>query len=180
VLVSLVILLLGMLSRIWAFAGRQETWLALVYRAGTIALLAVLVSTNLRSSAALVSTLEVEGQGYAAAWGTKSETLHAVRDLPAAPTFTNRLKDLYFYAHRNADMIPLRIDPSTNLPRPSYADELDAMRAQMSQGAYLVLLRTQNVFPNYASEQDLIKGLTRVGAFADGEIYRYVAGSSQP
>jgi hypothetical protein len=158
-----------------SLAGRS--WQHLRYPVGAVlvGLLVLLAGRQALLQAQLAARLSQQTLGYANPAIGESDLIQAVRQLPSdVPLVSNGLSSLYFWADRYCYAIPVRIDVESGLPRPTYEAELEAMRRRFrDEWAVLVLFDPASWLPEYAPVEDLTTGLSLIGRFAEGDIYRF-------
>ncbi len=115
------------------------------------------------------------GQNYADAHWVQSPLLAQIKTLkPGTLIITNTPEMPYLYATQPIEALPLRYDPTSLQPNVHYAEELAALRSELStQGALLVYWR-ETYRPYYPSEYELFTQLSLDPIFEanDGALYR--------
>lgn len=94
----------------------------------------------------LVARSHTEGQEYASRTWRTSPTMQYVNGLPATvPIVSNAADAIYAVTGRLAYWVPAKFDPSTLLPNPKYAADVDATRDLLKNaGARLVVFGQQS------------------------------------
>jgi hypothetical protein len=110
-----------------------------------------------------IQDLTRDGQGYASLQWKNSPTMQFVRQQDPPLVYTNDVTALYFQAGKDSDGIP-----NSN----SDEAEFQALRQNLrSSGGLLVLLG--NLTGEFASQEELTQGMTRIGKFEDGAVYQF-------
>ncbi len=151
ILPALLILLAAFLSDVWAARRR---W---IKAAALLAAAAFLLFYTARA-ADLAPRLHAVGLGLARKGWHSSETLQAVRALPLVPLYSNSPAAVYLWTGRSAYPI----------------DDAVGMRQRMAaEGAVLALFNSISLDLFDTSLEALTSGLTQVGSFQDGALYRF-------
>ena len=110
-----------------------------------------------------IQDLTRDGQGYASLQWKNSPTLQFVRQQDPLLVYTNDVTALYFLTGKDSVGIPNSISEEA---------EFQAMRQNLrSSGGLLVLLG--NLTGEFASQEQLTQGMTQIGKFEDGSIYKF-------
>ncbi len=126
-----------LLNFLWIKKLAWAPWLA-----ASIALIAILSSVYDGRRAAI--DLHVDGQGYASAYYRNSQTIDALKRMPPAVIWTNRVPAVNLLADRPAYALLAPIDPLTRQKRPNYDSSLQGIRQSVLNGEAILVIFEPN------------------------------------
>lgn len=167
VFVCLILLVVFLLSRLEEQGG-WRSW-------ASLALVTVILLAGAYDGRRAVIDLHADGQGYASAYYRNSQTIDALKRMPPATVWTNRVPAVNLLADRPAYALLAPIDPLTRQKRPNYDSSLQGIRQSVLDGnTMLVVFEAKQVLDDPIEGQwlkDLTKDIPAVFESEDGMIF---------
>lgn len=168
VFVGVILVFIYLIDYLWT---RRHAWAP--WAAAIIALIAVLA--NLYDGRRAVIDLHADGQGYASAYYRNSQTIDALKRMPASTIWTNRVPAVNLLADRPAYALLAPIDPLTRQKRSNYDSSLQGIRNSVMQGdSILVVFEARQVLDDPIEGQwlkELTLDIPAVFESEDGMIF---------
>jgi 4-amino-4-deoxy-L-arabinose transferase-like glycosyltransferase len=168
VFVCIILVFIYLANLLWTSKTSWVRWMAAI-----VTLLAILA--NLYDGRRAVIDLHADGQGYASAYYRNSLTIDALKRMPPATIWTNRVPAVNLLADRPAYALLAPIDPLTRQKRPNYDSSLQGIRQSVLNGkAILVVFEARQVLDDPIEGQwlkDLTQDIPEVFDSEDGMIF---------
>ena len=117
--------------------------------------------------------LAEHGSGYSSPGWESNAIIAALRELPVKDIYTDDEGAVFLLAGRLPHSLPLKWNLASGEQRPDYERSLEAMRADLQDGAILVLFSPWRRLPEHPSIEELTEGLVSLYQSDGGGIYAW-------
>lgn len=168
VFVCLILLFVYLLNMFWKRKDNWAPWAA-------FGIFSIALIGGAYDGRRAVIDMHADGQGYASAYYRNSLTIDALKRLPQATIWTNRVPAVNLLADRPAYALLAPIDPLTRQKRANYDSSLQGIRDSVLKGdAILVVFEARQVLDDPIEGQwlkDLTQGIPAIFESDDGMIF---------